>query len=67
MEDQLIYTKLSNIEREIEKIKLLLATHTDPPKKKKKLISLKGLWEGLSIKDEEIEEAKNFLEKEWDT
>lgn len=55
-----IYSKLSEIEKEIETLKAIVIQMTPTPKQ---IVSLGGMLKGIEITEEEIKEAKNSLFK----
>ncbi len=61
MENQSFANQLNNIEKQLNKLKILVAMRM--LKKKKKLVSLKGMLNNLNISDEDVEEAKKSLFK----
>ena len=58
--EALILWHIENIERELAEIKKLISS--DRGKNK----SLRGIWQGVDISDDEIEEAKHSLAKDID-
>ncbi len=54
MKTKLAYKKISDIEQEIRSLKRLFLS-------RKKVISLKGMLKGISITEDEIENAKRSL------
>jgi len=54
MKTKLAYKKISGIEQEIRSLKRLFLS-------KKKVVSLRGMLKGISITEDEIENAKRSL------
>jgi len=55
----LVWTKLDKIEKELKEVKNLLKKGDKKTTSKKS--ALAGLWKGLKITDEELEEAKKAV------
>lgn len=58
----LLNKKLETIENEVYSLKSMLLKIVQEPKHKK-IVQIKGLLKGISISDEDIEEAKKSLFK----
>lgn len=54
MKTKLVYKKISGIEQEIRSLKRLFLS-------KKRVVSLRGMLKGISITEDEIEDAKKSL------
>jgi hypothetical protein len=54
MKNKLAYKKISGIEQEIRSLKRLLLS-------RKRVVSLRGMLKGISITEDEIEDAKKSL------
>lgn len=53
-----IYIRIEQLEKELESLKTLVEQKNKKVKKPFKKSALIGLWKGLKITDEEIEQAK---------
>jgi ribosome-binding ATPase YchF (GTP1/OBG family) len=60
MTNEYVVARIQAIQQELEELKKAIAFSGDSPKKTK----LKGLWKGLNINEEDIEEAKQALFKD---
>ena len=56
MEQEFVARRIESLESEIEKLKKWTL-----PKRKKKIVSLKGMLKGIKFTEEEIKEAKKSL------
>ena len=56
MEQEFVAKRIESLENEIEKLKQWTL-----PRRKKKIISLKGMLKGIKFTSEEIKEAKKSL------
>ncbi len=65
MENQQFYNKLNNIEEELIKLRLQLASNVH--KEHKKVVSLKGILKGVRVEEEDIKKAKKSLFKNLST
>lgn len=53
-----IYIRIEQLEKELKSLKTLVGQKNKKVKKPSKKSALIGLWKGLKITDEEIEQAK---------
>jgi len=54
METNLMSKKIEHIEKDLYNLKTMM-------KVKSKTVSIKGLWKGIKVSDEELEEAKRSI------
>ncbi|MDI6707565.1 MAG: hypothetical protein QMD21_07175 [Candidatus Thermoplasmatota archaeon] len=57
-----VYEELNSVKKELNELKNMLIKIARPPLHRK-IVSLKGLLKGISVKDEDIKEAKKSLFK----
>ncbi|MBI1934835.1 hypothetical protein HYS31_00185 [Candidatus Woesearchaeota archaeon] len=63
MQEQIeLKKKLASIENEIDRLKAMVINPSQS-KKRKKIIKLEGLWKGVHVTEEDIEDAKKSLFK----
>ena len=55
-----IYPELKKIENEIQNLKILIIKTRQMPKQ---IVSLKGMFKGITVTEEDIKEAKKSLYK----
>lgn len=60
MKEEGIYPELKKIENEIQNLKILIIRTQQMPKR---VISLKGMLKGITVTEDDIEEAKKSLFK----
>ncbi len=60
MKQEEIYPELKKIENEIQNLKILIIRTQQMPKR---VVSLKGMLKGITVTEEDIEEAKKSLFK----
>jgi len=60
MTTEYVLARIQAIEQELADIKKVLASEIENPQKTK----LKGLWKGINVTDEDIEEAKHAIFKD---
>jgi len=60
MKEERIYPELKKIENEIQNLKILIIRTQQMPKR---VISLKGMLKGITVTEDDIEEAKKSLFK----
>jgi len=60
MKEEGIYPELKKIENEIQNLKILIIRTQQMPKR---VVSLKGMLKGITVTEEDIEEAKKSLFK----
>jgi hypothetical protein len=57
MTTQYVLARIQAIEQELADLKKVLVSEIESPKKTK----LKGLWKGINVTDDDIEEAKHAI------
>ena len=60
MSSEYVLARIQAIEQELADLRKVLVSEIESPKKTK----LKGLWKGINITDEDIEEAKQAIFKD---
>lgn len=60
MTTEYVIARIQAIEQELADLKKALSSEIENPKK----IKLKGLWKGIDISDDDIEEAKHAVFKD---
>ena len=60
MTSEYVLARIQAIEHELADLKKVLVSEIESPKKTK----IKGLWKGINITDEDIEEAKRAVFKD---
>mgnify|MGYP001562246298 CR=1 FL=1 len=54
METSLMNKKIEHIEKDLSNLKILMKVKT-------KAVSIKGLWKGIEVSEEELQEAKRSI------
>jgi uncharacterized small protein (DUF1192 family) len=58
MEQQFVARRIATLEQEIQRLKIVIH-----PSTKKKIVSIKGLFKGMRITEQDLQEAKKSLFK----
>lgn len=61
MINEYVLTRMRVIQKELEELQRVAARQLQPPKKK---VRIKGLWKGMRVSDEELQEAKRAIFKD---
>ena len=61
MINQYVVTRMRVIQKELEELQKVAARQLQPSKKK---VKIKGLWKGVCVSDEELQEAKRAIFKD---